>query len=210
MISIRQIKAARALLGWTQSDLANKVGLSLKALNAIEQMSAMPRASTLAAIETALRESGVAFLEKDGVQMAGEALAVTKLEGPEMMRLLTDDVLDVMAHDKRLKLTLTPDLRVFELGDGLQRGRYDAAQQAINFKEKILVPDTSIGLQDTAHISYRKLPPDVIGTLTFIIYGDRHAVVLPEQGECLITRSSTLCDAYRAQFEFLWSIAKPL
>jgi transcriptional regulator with XRE-family HTH domain len=54
MITARQIRAARALLGWTQQDLADKAIVAINAIARIERGSSDPRASTTNAIEAAL------------------------------------------------------------------------------------------------------------------------------------------------------------
>lgn len=66
MITPAQIRAARALIGWIQSDLAEKAGLSLTGLNNIEGGSADPRTSTLTAIRDALEKAGVEFIPENG------------------------------------------------------------------------------------------------------------------------------------------------
>ncbi|MDL2404624.1 helix-turn-helix domain-containing protein [Rhizobium calliandrae] len=74
MITSRQIRAARALLGWSQQDLADKAIVSLNAVVRIETGKVDPRISTLNAIETALRKAGVEFLtagtKGEGVRLA--------------------------------------------------------------------------------------------------------------------------------------------
>lgn len=66
MISPKQIKAARALLGFTQADLAERAGLSATGLNNIESGGTDPRASTLRAIQEALEAAGVQFIAQNG------------------------------------------------------------------------------------------------------------------------------------------------
>ncbi len=63
MITPKQIRAARALIGWQQSDLAEAAGLSLTGLSNIEKGYADPKASTLTAIETALRAAGIELID---------------------------------------------------------------------------------------------------------------------------------------------------
>ena len=66
-VSIRQIKAARALLGWSQADLAShsKIGIAtIKRLEA-EDDEAGGRASTWEALVASLEYAGVEFLSKD-------------------------------------------------------------------------------------------------------------------------------------------------
>lgn len=65
-----QIKAARALLGWKQTDLAEKSGVSLPSIKNIERGATDPRVSTMAALRKALEAAGVEFLGH-GVTLSG-------------------------------------------------------------------------------------------------------------------------------------------
>jgi len=58
-----QIKAARALLGWRQADLAEHSGVSTISVKNIEG-GKRPRPSTMNALQAAFNEAGVEFLEK--------------------------------------------------------------------------------------------------------------------------------------------------
>ena len=62
MITPRQIRAARALLGWSQQQLADKAIVSLNAVTRMEKGKVDSRLSTLTAIEKALTKAGVEFL----------------------------------------------------------------------------------------------------------------------------------------------------
>ncbi len=74
MITPRQIRAARALLDWSQQDLADKAIVSLNALARLERGTVDPRASTLLAVEKALMRAGVEFIPEgdrgEGVRLA--------------------------------------------------------------------------------------------------------------------------------------------
>lgn len=75
MITARQIRAARALLGWSRQELADKAIISLNALARLEGDKVDPRTSTLAAVERTLNRAGVEFLpvaadKGEGVRMA--------------------------------------------------------------------------------------------------------------------------------------------
>jgi len=61
-----QIRAARALLNWNQSDLAQACGLPLTSVTNIERGVTDPKASNLAAIQHALESAGVQFIESNG------------------------------------------------------------------------------------------------------------------------------------------------
>ena len=65
-----QIRAARALLGIKQSDLARAAAVSLATVNNLERGFADPRASTVDALSAALGTVGVDFSEQDGCDSA--------------------------------------------------------------------------------------------------------------------------------------------
>jgi transcriptional regulator with XRE-family HTH domain len=69
-ISIRQIKAARSLVGWSQDDLAVASGISKPTIGRLEAIDTdQPiggRAETGAALVTALEKAGVEFIAENG------------------------------------------------------------------------------------------------------------------------------------------------
>ena len=72
MISRTQIRAARAILGWSVRDLAMRAFVSIAAVNLIEAADALPSKSSrqLAAVRATLEAAGIEFLEGDAT--AGE------------------------------------------------------------------------------------------------------------------------------------------
>lgn len=70
MITPKQIKAARALAGWTQAVLATQAGLAEVSIRKIEAGDTDPRASTLQKIETSFERVGIVFTERGGVAQA--------------------------------------------------------------------------------------------------------------------------------------------
>jgi DNA-binding XRE family transcriptional regulator len=62
-----QCRAARALLGWSQKDLAERAGVRVLALRRFESGATDPRASTRDRIEKALLDAGIELIEDDGV-----------------------------------------------------------------------------------------------------------------------------------------------
>jgi len=67
-ISIRQVKAARALLAWSQEDLAAASGVSIPTIARLEASDGPVggRAATVTAIRAALEAAGVEFIEPNG------------------------------------------------------------------------------------------------------------------------------------------------
>ncbi len=67
-ISIRQVKAARALLAWSQDDLAQASGISVPTIARLESADGDigGRAATGEAIRAALEAAGVIFVAENG------------------------------------------------------------------------------------------------------------------------------------------------
>lgn len=74
MLSPRQSRAARALLGWTQAALADASGVSLSIIEHHERGNHTARPANQEACRTALREAGVVFIsgDLDGVAMRAD------------------------------------------------------------------------------------------------------------------------------------------
>lgn len=58
-----KVRAARAILGWSQTDLAERVGMTQRAIHRIEQGDHDPMRSTVVAIEQAWRDEGIELRE---------------------------------------------------------------------------------------------------------------------------------------------------
>jgi transcriptional regulator with XRE-family HTH domain len=71
MITPAQIRAARALLGWKQTDLAERSGVSEISIKNIERGATDPRSSTLGAIEKAFGSAGLIFLDPGDARDGG-------------------------------------------------------------------------------------------------------------------------------------------
>ena len=67
-VSIRQVKAARSLLAWSQETLAEKSGISLPTIKRLEAEDGElgGRAETGIAIRRALEKAGIQFIEENG------------------------------------------------------------------------------------------------------------------------------------------------
>ena len=66
MITVEQIRAARAMLGLKQHELAKKADISIGTLNNIERgVQTDPKLSTMRAIQHALEILGIEFTEED-------------------------------------------------------------------------------------------------------------------------------------------------
>jgi len=67
-VSIRQLKAARALVGWSQEELASAAGVSVPTIKRLEAREGelAGRQSTADKIHHALKEAGIEFISDNG------------------------------------------------------------------------------------------------------------------------------------------------
>ena len=68
MITTRQVKAARALIGWSQGDLAMRSGVSEPTIARLETVVGElgGREGTAQKIRTALEAAGIEFIDENG------------------------------------------------------------------------------------------------------------------------------------------------
>src|SRR5690348_2981424 len=84
MISRAQCRAARALLDWTQDDLAQKARVSVTALRNFERGATIPVTNNLLALQDALEGAGIEFQNDDapGVRLHARTRSNRKLGTP--------------------------------------------------------------------------------------------------------------------------------
>ena len=68
MVSIEQIRAARALLGWSQHDLAQKSGLSQTGIARIENGTNKPNSKTVSKILSTFEGANIEFIGQTGIK----------------------------------------------------------------------------------------------------------------------------------------------
>lgn len=67
-VSVRQIKAARALLGWSQDVLAGRAGVSIPTVKRLEAVDGVlrGRTATTERLRSALESAGIEFTNEEG------------------------------------------------------------------------------------------------------------------------------------------------
>jgi len=65
MIDGRQVRAARAMLGWSREELLDAAGISMSALLRLEGALADTRISTLSKVVRTLNQAGIEFVSRE-------------------------------------------------------------------------------------------------------------------------------------------------
>lgn len=209
MITLAQIKAARALLDWTQQNLAEASGVHINAVNNLERgTSHKPRAETLARIQSALETRGVRFLGNYGVELADQKLDIRVFEGDTFISDMNRDLFAQIRKGDEV-LSLIPHESIYATASKKDVEEYYAFMKRTGFKERLIVSTphpTTWGDKK----SYRWLPPDILGTMSYFVYANTYALIRPASRQTVLIRSRDMADSFRQQFEFFWRQAKPL
>ena len=208
MISSRQIKAARALLGWTQTELAKASSLHLNAINKIENGQGEPRVSSLERIKTSCESAGLRFRGQRGVELREDVFEVMRFDGADFLKRLTDDCLSIVKGPDDEVLNCTADERLFDEADPRQNARYYRHMKKTGFRERFIMSKAHQLFINEDKSVYRWLPEKALGTITYVTYGDRVSFINWPLREILLIRSHSLAATYRGQFEFLWAQAR--
>jgi transcriptional regulator with XRE-family HTH domain len=91
LLSAGQIKAARALLDWSQDDLAYAAGLSVSTVRNLESGNMSPRSATAHDIRKAIENAGLEFVEPEGIRRRMDEVKIYK--GRESADMFFDNML---------------------------------------------------------------------------------------------------------------------
>jgi transcriptional regulator with XRE-family HTH domain len=77
-LTIEQCRGARAMLGWSQSELATAAAVSRQTVADFERGARIPIVNNIASIKRALEAAGIEFIPENGVGVGVRLLRVTK------------------------------------------------------------------------------------------------------------------------------------
>lgn len=211
-INARQIKAARALLDWSQDQLAEASGLSVATIRKIEAGSISPRTSTNDQMLLAFEAAGLEFMPNDGLRRKPEDISV--FHGHDGAVAFFDDVYQTInkSGGEIVVVVVSEQSFVNALGDYAEThmGRMRRLGDKVSVK-CIIMED----LEETPadYCEYRSISKNFVDCVPFYIYGDNYAIFLFEavpSPKIIVHRSPLLANAYRRQFHSIWKKATVL
>lgn len=211
LITLQQIKAARALLNWKQSDLAKASGISLPAIAKIEMGHGNPRQATLQAIQQAFETEGLEFLGNHGIDRKQEQFAIQTLRGKQGMMFVWQDMEHAFASGAGGEILLSNlDERPFLKHYGKDMGRVFARRESLNITTRALVnEDETFFLMPLE--CHRAIPKMLFGQMLYAVYADRVVIYEWNDAQRLIwIQSRALAETFRKQFQYFWAIGKKI
>jgi transcriptional regulator with XRE-family HTH domain len=208
MPTVEQIRAARALIGWSQGELAEHSGLSQTGIARIENGTNQPNSSTIDKIVNAFEKMGLAFIP-GGVHKTQDTLII--FEGEDSFQRLQDDVYHTLKPTKGEVLLLgIEELEPEEEQNYEYTLRHITRLKEAGITERILVKegnDTFIAPKEW----YRQIPEKYFSPHTVFIYDTKIALTLRSpHNRVLLLDNAFFATSIKSFFEMLWDSGTPV
>ncbi|MCC6598688.1 MAG: helix-turn-helix transcriptional regulator [Alphaproteobacteria bacterium] len=219
MPTIEQIRAARALLGWSQSDLAEKAGLSQTGIARIENGTNQPNTKTIQKIQAAFDGADIEFLGESGLRKKTGEIKV--LRGVDAMSDFLDDVYNTAVKygtkNEPVEIFLSNVVHenwVKAMGEHRWRNHTSRMirDQAV-MDIRILIKEGDNNYPANAYSKYKWIPPQFFNDKSFYSYHDKLAFLNFKENstEILIMQQIDFAKGYRDLFRIAWeTIAKDI
>ncbi len=200
MISREQIKAARAMLDWSQTALAEQCGeVSVPTIKLLESGRVKSNDSTINAIRRTFEGHGIEFIE-GGVRFVPDVVQI--IEGKDCYLKLLDDVFYTVRDTKNPELLIScADDKVSppEINDKYRQIRKSGIKmrQIIQEGNKYI-----LGPLD----EYRYMPKKYFLNRVSLMYGSKFAIVLLDTTKVTILKDPVMAELQRNIFNFMWSV----
>ncbi|MDP9127247.1 MAG: helix-turn-helix domain-containing protein [Pseudomonadota bacterium] len=208
IVTGRQIRAARGLMGWSMEDLADKAGVTTVTIRHIESESVTPQEKTLSSILSVFDKQGVEFHEDEGVKLRRQYARY--YSGKSGYRQLLDHIYETLKGGGRLRQFNFGDLRYLAYADEFMSDHLKRMSTISGLDAKVLEGegDTEVPV---SYCSYRRLDAAFERMAPWYLYGDHLVLSLFERGnrkEFAAVHSKMLAEKYAAQFDIFWAMAE--
>ena len=207
MISRQQIKAARAMLDWSQKVLAQQCEhVSEPTIKLIETGKINSTPETLGAIQKTFEDAGLEFMPQQGVRFRNDLITILEGRNDEntFLRLL-DDIYYTMKDSFGTVLWSFADEELSP-PDVLAKETI-IRNNGISYKSLIRYGDTDFqyDLEE-----YRWLPKGQFLTNLTAVYGDKFATIVNKPNsktveKVIIIRNESIAEMKRKEFEIIWN-----
>jgi transcriptional regulator with XRE-family HTH domain len=218
MIDPAQIRAARGLLHWNQTDLHNAADISVNWISQIESGEATGSIEILETIQGAFEKAGVEFLPRSGVRKKD---IVDIYEGPKFNERLIEDIYKTLsgsasgANREILIAHLNEHKSIKNLGKTFIEEQIRLRKEA-GITHRLLVRANDPGLIPPLN-TYHIMPDKYFSEYMLWIYGSKLALLAwepetgkPETGKSVVIDEERFADCARKLFDFIWDNTDPV
>lgn len=210
MLNPEQIRAARALLDWSTSDLAVQAGLTVNGINKIERGHVDAHRDTLRKLQETFEKAGVEFIGSIGVQWARHV--VRTLTGVVGLKQFFDEVREVARTTTEEIVICGFNENYFEekLGSYSEYHRKEMSAMT-NVVMKCLIKEEDYNLGASSYCQYRWQSKEHFSEVPFYTFGDRTAIIVPTGPDSpliLVIYNKAISNAWRRQFNLMWNASQ--
>ncbi len=210
-IQPEQIRAARAMLDWSQQDLADASGVSKDTVKNYELSHNKPNTQTLSRIVSTLELSGIEFIG-DGIRLNRKEIQM--LEGKQGLKSFFDLVYEACVKNPALTIKVAnADERLFVHWMGEHDLPHRSRMAELGPRQiQALVKEGAPDIVGSDYAQYKSLDKDKFGQIGIYIFGERTGLMQMTDTECKITLidNPLLSETMSKFFDLVWLSAKPL
>ena len=212
MPTTEQIRAARALIGWSQGDLADESGLSQTGIARIENGINHPNTGTLEKITAAFDRADIEFIGENGVKKRTNE--VRTLRGAGGFKAFLDDVYDTAVKYGTSKNPTSVFLSnvVHEnwtkwMGPENWKHHTDRMYKDKHLMDvRIITREGDTSFPALSYSQYKWFPENLFNDKSFYSYHDRLAFLnfIDDDVEIMIMKHAQFARGYRDLFVIAW------
>lgn len=214
MITGRQVRAARGLLGWDASALAEKANLSRETISNIENGSVQARGGTLNDIERVFVEHRLEFIDNQGVRFRPEGVEV--LNGKEgvakfwdlafMTAQISGGIFRQNGINDDALIQCAPDVveKHIKRMAALRQTRHDALV-------RVILHYGNYNFVCTEYADYKWHPQNMPTPVPYYVFGDSVGIFVFDADpapKIILISSPIIAAAYIRQFDETWNISE--
>ena len=209
MITVPQIKAARALLSWTQRDLAKLSGISFASIAQIESGAGNPRTGTMRILQQTFEKYNLEFSDDPGLRLRREPFDVKVWQGHEAMLLCWQDIEASLNDGGELLISCVDDALWKSLYPQEMLDMY-ASRTKLGITTLGLLTDPEKNHSNWPSKNYRIVPAEATSPhAPYYVYLDKVAIIkMRDPVQIVLIKNPTLAESFRMQFWYHWNNGK--
>ena len=208
MITAKQIRAARAFLDWSTSDLSAQTGLTVNGINKIERGHVLPHKETLETLQLTFENAGIEFLPLSGIKKKDRYVVIW--EDNKAYERLLDDIFfevrdtggDVITYGLTEKRSRTPNSEE-KLRNHIQR------MNEAGIKERVLVKNGDTNFFGPLE-TYHWIDDAYFSSDPICVYGNKVALVVWEPQKIIIIDDARIATSVRLLLNYIWDRTEPV
>ncbi len=210
IITAAQCRAARALLDWSQPDLAKQSGVHVQTISNFEHGNGSPTSKTLGTIKQIFESAGVEFLDHDGVSRKSSEIESYKGR-TGFLNFIMDVYIAMKAGGDICVSNVNED--DFLKWEGDEADAHMARMASISgLRCRFLIQEGDTNIVASHYADYRMTPKENFGDIPFYIYGDKTALISfqADDVEVFMIRHAQITRYFKERFNDIWKTAKPV